>query len=135
MGTVRVLAISVVLTLSLARAESPKAPVAAKTVKAFPTKTWLESIAVGPKGTFFTSSYPDGNIYEIDSSGNSKLVAHVDGTIAGLAFQCPGDLLVSGWIGGKEPVVFHVSGDGKAEILLKLEGAMFPNGWTHLKGS
>jgi sugar lactone lactonase YvrE len=113
----------------------PGGQISARTVKAFPAKTFLESIVTTPQGSFLVSSYPDGKIYSVDPRGKTKVFAQIDGTIAGLAFQCPGGLLVNGWAGGKEPAVFHVSSDGKAELLLKLEGAMFPNGWSHLKGT
>ena len=106
-----------------------------KILKAFPVNTFLESIVATQDDAFLVSSYPDGKIYRIDSRGESKLFAQIDGTIAGLAFQCPGDLLVNGWAGGKEPAVFRVSKAGKPELLFKLDGGMFPNGWSHLKGS
>ena len=116
-------------------APRPGEAVSAKILKAFPVKTFLESIVATPDGAFLVSSYPDGKIYRIDSRGESKLFAQIDGTIAGLALQCPGDLLVNGWAGGKEPTVFKVSKAGKPELLLKLDGGIFPNGWSHLKGS
>jgi len=128
------------MTASATNAQGPQAPSSSKTVsakilKAFPVKTFLESIVSTPDGSFLVSSYPDGKIYRIDSHGESKLFAQIDGTIAGLVFQCPGDLLVNGWAGGKEPAVFKVSKAGKPELLLKLDGGIFPNGWSHLKGS
>src|SRR5262249_50635730 len=100
--------------------QAPRRPAAApstKILKAFPVKTFLESIVAAPDGTFLVSSYLDGKIYRIDSHGGSTLFAQIDGTIAGLALQCPGELLVSGWAGGKEPAVFKVSEAGKPELL------------------
>ena len=117
------------------QAPRPVGAPTAKVLKAFPVDTFLESIVAASDGAFLVSSYPDGKVYKIDSRGESKLFAQINGTIAGLAFQCPGDLLVSGWAGGKEPAVFRVSKAGKPELLLKLAGGMFPNGWSHLKGS
>jgi sugar lactone lactonase YvrE len=130
----------VVMAASTVNAQGGQAPhpagaPSAKIFKAFPVNTFLESIVATPDGAFLVSSYPDGKVYRIDSRGGSTLFTQIDGTIAGLAFQCPGDLLVNGWAGGKEPAVFKVSKAGKPELLLKLAGAMFPNGWSHLKGS
>lgn len=126
------IALIAVLTTGASRvvAAEPGGQMPARIVKAFPPKTFLESIVATPRASFLVSSYPDGKIYAVDPRGKTKVFAQIDGTIAGLAIQCPGDLLVNGWAGGKEPAVFHVSSDGKAELLLK-----FPNGWSHLKGT
>jgi sugar lactone lactonase YvrE len=128
--------LAVALLLSGHAMAAPRArPIAGQTVKAFPPLTFLESIVTTADGSLLVSSYPDGKIYAVDTTGQSHLFAQVDGTIAGLAPECGGSLLVNGWAGGKEPAVYRVSSDGRAALLLKLAGAQFPNGWSHLKGA
>jgi hypothetical protein len=118
-----------------APAEPPVQLVPTKILTQFAPQTFLESIVTTPQAGFRVTSYLEGKIYSVDSSGEAKLFAKIDGKIAGLALECPGELLVSGWANGRDPAVFRVMSDGKSELVLKLEGAIFPNGWSHLKGS
>jgi hypothetical protein len=105
---------------------------AASTVAEFPVGTFLENVAIGDGGTLYVNSYLEGKVYRIGSDRQPQLWASVDGTIAGIALNPDGSAILSGWIKGNEPAVFVVSATGRAEVLTKLDGGMFPNGVVRL---
>lgn len=113
---------------------TPKAIVSAKTVAEFAAPTFLENIAVDKTGTLFVTSLEDGKIYQIAPGGAKREFARIGGKIAGITFDRKGNLLVTGWAGGKTPSVFRVAPNGMAEVLTTIEGAAFLNGITHLGG-
>jgi len=104
----------------------------ATTVAEFPKGTFLENIAIGPRGDFFVTSYLEGKIYRITDKGSSETWAQLDGTIAGIALNPDGSALVSGWHKGKVPALFMVEADGQGRLLMNLEGGQFPNGVVRL---
>lgn len=115
-------------------ANTSKRLVAAKGIAEFPANTFLENIAVDNRGDLFVTSLEDGKIYKITPNGEKREFAEVDGKIAGIAFDRKGGLLVSGWAGGKTPSLFRISKQGAVEVLTAIDGAVFLNGITHLKG-
>lgn len=113
---------------------TPKEIVSAETIAEFPINTFLENIAVDKKGSLFTTSLEDGKIYKIAPNGAKIEFAKIEGKIAGIIFDRKGDLLVTGWAGGKTPSVFRVSATGTVETVTAIDGAISLNGITHLDG-
>lgn len=115
-------------------ADAPQKLVTAETVAQFPVATFLENIVVDDQGNIFVTSLEEGKIYKVTPDGEKSVLAHLDGQVAGLAFDRQGDLLATGWAGGDTPAVFRVSRQGEVETLATVDGAVFLNGVTHLEG-
>jgi putative intracellular protease/amidase/sugar lactone lactonase YvrE len=113
---------------------TPEEIVPAKVVAEFPANTFLENIAIAPKGTIFVTSYEEGKIYQVTPNGECSEFAHIDGNVAGIVIDHAGDLLVAGSLQGKTPTIFRVNSTGVVESLIPLPEAIFFNGMTHLKG-
>jgi hypothetical protein len=112
--------------------KTPVALASTKTIAEFPRKTFLENIALAANGDLYVTSYLEGKVYKVTASGESSVWTAVDGTLAGIALNPDGSAVLSGWIKGKDAAVFFVSATGKAEVLTKLDGGMFPNGVLRL---
>jgi sugar lactone lactonase YvrE len=97
------------------------------------TLFWKISLLIKTAALFVTS-LEDGKIYKIALDGAKSQFAKIEGKIAGIVFDRKGDLLVTGWAGGKTPSVFRVSASGAVETLTAIYGAMFLNGITRLDG-
>jgi hypothetical protein len=114
----------------------PRALAPARTVCEFPVGTFLENVIALPDGTLLVDSYLEGIIYRVEpASGRHTVFAKIPGTIAGIADADGGAFIVSGWIGGKQPGIFHVAADGTVETLVTLPDGQFPNGVVRLAGS
>jgi hypothetical protein len=112
----------------------PDAIVPAQVIAEFPVNTFLENIAIDSQGTAFITSHEEGKIYRILPSGEQSEFARVDGTVAGIAIDSTGDLLVVGSSKGTTPTLFRIRSTGMVEPLLQLPDAIFLNGMTHLEG-
>lgn len=113
---------------------TPQAIVTAKIVAEFPVNTFLENIAIDAQGDIFVTSYEEGKIYRLTPSGDKSELAKIDGTVAGIAVDRQGDLLVASSIGSKTLAVFHINRNGTVETLVTLPDAIFLNGITYLRG-
>jgi putative intracellular protease/amidase/sugar lactone lactonase YvrE len=113
---------------------TPEEIVPAKVVTELPANTFLENIAIAPKGTIFVTSYEEGKIYQITPNGECSEFAQIDGNVAGIVIEHTGNLLVAGSLQGKTPTIFRVNSTGVVEPLISLPDAIFLNGMTHLKG-
>ncbi len=113
---------------------TPRMLVPAKTIAEFPKNTFLENIVVDESGMMFITSFEEGKIYRVTPTGEKSEFAAIPGTIAGITFDRKKNLLVTGWADKKTPSVFRVSPSGTVETLTALDGAMFPNAITPLKG-
>jgi sugar lactone lactonase YvrE len=115
-------------------ANTPKALVAAQTIAEYPAQTFLENLAVNARGDIFITSLEDGKILRVTAKGVKSEFATIAGKIAGLAFDRNENLIVSGWAEGKTPSVFIVDKAGKLVSTTPIDGAMFLNGITWLRG-
>lgn len=139
-----VLVFTAVLVLSFERlaqaqlppifADVPKQIVETKTIAEFPANTFLESIAVDKQGNLFITNLEEGKIERVTPDGAKSEFSKITGKVAGLAFDKQGNLIVTGWGDGKIPSVFRVDKTGKVETLAAIDGAIFLNGITPLKG-
>lgn len=111
---------------------TPEAITPAQTIAEFPVNTFLENIAIDAQGIIFVTSYEEGKIYRLTSSGEQREFAKIDGNVAGIAIDRAGDLLVAGSV-SKIPMIFRIDSTGNVEPLVTLPEAIFLNGMTHLK--
>jgi putative intracellular protease/amidase/sugar lactone lactonase YvrE len=115
-------------------ANTPEVIVPANVVAEFPVNTFLENIAIASQGDIFVSSYEEGKIYRLTSSGDKSEFAKIDGTIAGIVIDREDNLLVASSIGSQTLAVFHINQNGTVETLVTLPDAIFLNGMTYLTG-
>jgi sugar lactone lactonase YvrE len=114
----------------------PRALAPARVVTEFPIGTFLENVLALPDGSLLVNSHLDGTIHRVTpATGAHTVFAKIPGTIAGIAAADHGTFVVSGWIDGKQPAVFHVAAEGKVETLVTLPDGQFPNGVTALAGN
>jgi putative intracellular protease/amidase/sugar lactone lactonase YvrE len=114
---------------------TPEAIVSAQTITEFPVNTFLENIAIDPQGTIFVTSYEEGKIYRITSSGKRSEFASINGNVAGIVVDRAGNLLVAASVDRKTPTILRIHSTGVVEPLVTLPDAIFLNGMTHLEGS
>jgi sugar lactone lactonase YvrE len=115
---------------------APRDLAPARVVVSYPAGTFLESVLALPDGDLLVNSHLDGLIHRVTpSNGTTTPFARVPGTIAGLAPAAEGAFIVSGWLEGKQPAIFHVSATGTVKTLLPLPDAQFPNGVARLTAS
>jgi putative intracellular protease/amidase/sugar lactone lactonase YvrE len=115
----------------------------AQVITEFPVNTFLENIAIDAQGTIFVTSYEEGKIYRITSSGECREFAKIDGNVAGVVIDRAGNLLVAAAIVGgaslkenrKTPTILQIHSTGVVESQIALPDAIFLNGMTHLEGS
>lgn len=114
----------------------PRVPAPSRVVASWPAGTFLESVIALRDGDLLVNSHLDGVIHRVTpSSGAVALFARIPGTIAGLASADDGTFIVSGWIDGTQPAIFHLSVTGEVKTLISLPEGQFPNGVTRLVGS
>jgi putative intracellular protease/amidase/sugar lactone lactonase YvrE len=113
-------------------ASTAEAIAPAQTVTEFPLNTFLENITVTPQGNLYITSYEDGRIYQITSSGDIDEFARVTGNAAGIALDSQGHLLVAGSSEDKTATVFSIDNDGNVEPVHTIPDAIFLNGMTPL---
>lgn len=114
---------------------TPEAIVSAQTIAEFPVNTFLENIAIDPQGMIFVTSYEEGKIYRITSSGERSEFASINGNVAGIVVDRAGNLLVAASVDRKTPTILKIHSTGVVEPLVTLPDAIFLNGMTHLDGS
>jgi putative intracellular protease/amidase/sugar lactone lactonase YvrE len=100
-----------------------------------PVNTFLENIAIDRQGVIFVTSYEDGKIYRITSSGERSGFAKINGNVAGIVVDRAGNVLVAASMDGKIPTLLRIDATGGIESLVTLPDAIFLNGMTHLQGS
>lgn len=114
--------------------QTPEAIVSAQTVAEFPVNTFLENIAIDHAGEMFVTSFEEGKIYRVTSTGTFTELATIAGNAAGIAVNRQGNLLVAGITDDKTPAVFQIDYSGTVELLTTLPDALFLNGMAHLTG-
>lgn len=114
---------------------TPEAIAPAQTIAEFPVNTFLENIAINAEGILFVSSYEEGKIYRIAPNGDRTEFASINGTVAGVALDHSGNVLVAGVGEDKISSIFQIAPSGTVESIVKIPEAMFLNGMTPLKGS
>jgi len=111
---------------------APVALVPAHTVAEFPINTFLESIVVSDDNTLFITSHYEGKVIRIGADGIPTTHAAIAGKATGLAATPDGSLLLSGWDEHDTCVIWRITSDGAASVLVSLPDAIFLNGVTHL---
>jgi hypothetical protein len=107
--------------------------VPAQTIAEFPVNTFLESIVVDADNTLFITSHYESKVFRIGADGVPTNHSTITGKAAtGLAFTTNGELLLSGWDLEGTSVIWHISRDGTAKLLIKMPEALFLNGLTRL---
>jgi putative intracellular protease/amidase/sugar lactone lactonase YvrE len=115
---------------------TPFAIAPSQIITELPVNTFLENIAIDVQGTLFISSYEDGKIYRVTSSGERREFASIDGNVTGVVVDRTGTLIVAGALDGKIPTIFRIDPTGTTvESLITIPEAIFLNGMTHLKDS
>ena len=71
-------------------------------------------LAFGPDGVLYVSSRADGIVYQVGTSGVSKVYAEGLGIATGLAFDPAGDL----YVGDRSGTIFKIRGGGEAETFV-----------------
>ncbi len=112
--------------------DTPIALVPAHTIAEFPVNTFLESIVVDADNTLFITSHYEGRVIRIGVDGIATTFAMITGKATGLALIPDGRLLLSGWDEQNTSVVWEISTEGTARILVSLPDAIFLNGITPL---
>jgi putative intracellular protease/amidase/sugar lactone lactonase YvrE len=113
----------------------PDAIVPARTIAEFPQNTFLENIVADREGNLFITSYEEGKIYRVTTSGETTEVADVNGNAAGIVIDPQGNLLVAGATNEKVATVFRVDRSGAVEAIITIPEAIFLNGMTPLTGN
>jgi putative intracellular protease/amidase/sugar lactone lactonase YvrE len=111
---------------------TPEVIAPAKTIAHFPLNTFLENIAVDLQGNFFVTSYEEGKIYRVTTTGDITEVANVNGNVAGIIVDRQGNLLVAGATKEKIATVFRIQPNGVVEAIITIPEAIFLNGMTPL---
>jgi hypothetical protein len=107
--------------------------VPAKTIAEFPVNTFLESIVVDVDNTLFITSHYESKVFRIGADRVPTIHCTITGKAAtGLAFTTDGELLLSGWDQEGTAVVWRISRDGTAKLLVNMPEALFLNGLTRL---
>lgn len=114
---------------------TPEAIVPATTIAEFPINTFLENIVVDSQGHLLITSYEEGKIYQVTTTGTIKEYANVGGNAAGIALDRQGNVLVAGAASDKTATVFRIDGNGLVEPCLTIPDAIFLNGMTSLTGN
>jgi len=112
--------------------DTPIALVPAYTVVEFPANTFLESIVVSADNTLFITNHYEGKVIRIGTDGVATTHAAIAGKATGLAFAPDGSLLLSGWDDQNTCVIWQITSDGTASVLVTLPDALFLNGLTPL---
>lgn len=112
---------------------TPEAIAPAQTIAEFPVNTFLENIAIDAQGTIFVTSYEEGKVYRVMPNGNHAEFAHISGTVAGIAIDRTGNILIAG-VNGQTSTIFRIDLTGTVESIVTLPEAIFLNGITHLQG-
>lgn len=113
---------------------TPEAIAPAQILAEFPANTFLENIAIDPQGIIFVTSYEEGKIYRITSSGECREFASINGNVAGVVVDRLGNLLVAAAIDSKMSAILQIDPTGVVETLVTLPDAIFLNGMTPLQG-
>jgi putative intracellular protease/amidase len=114
---------------------TPEAIALAQTITEFPVNTFLENIVTDAEGTLFVSSYEEGKVYRITSSGERTEFASINGTVAGIALESSGNILIAGVGEDKVPSIFRIVPSGIVEPIVQIPEAIFLNGMTPLQGN
>jgi putative intracellular protease/amidase len=115
---------------------TPAAIAPAQIITELPVNTFLENIAIDAQGTLFVTSYENGKIYRVTSSGERREFASIDGNVTGVVVDRTGSLIVAGALEGKIPTIFRIDPTGTTvESSIAIPEAIFLNGMTHLKDS
>jgi hypothetical protein len=112
--------------------DAPIALVVAHTIAEFPINTFLESIVVSADNTLYITSHYEGKEIRIAADGIPTTHAAITGKATGLAATPDGGLLLSGWDSDNISVVWKITPDGTASLLVSLPDAIFLNGLTPL---
>jgi putative intracellular protease/amidase len=111
---------------------TPEAIASANTIAELPLNTFLENITVDPQGNLFITSYEEGKIYQVTTSGKIQEFANISGNAAGIAIDNQGNLLISGATPEKIATVFRIDCNGNSEPIITIPDAIFLNGMTPL---
>jgi putative intracellular protease/amidase/sugar lactone lactonase YvrE len=112
--------------------QTPEAIAPAKTVANFPLNTFLENIVADTRGNLCITSYEEGKIYSVTTTGKITEIAKINGNPAGIVVDSQGDLLVAGATEEKIPTIFRVDSKGNVEAIVTIPEAIFLNGMTPL---
>jgi len=111
---------------------TPEAIVPAMAIAEFSVNTFLENIAVDSQGNLFITSYEEGKLYRVTTTGAIAEYVNVGGNAAGITFDRQGNVLVAGSTSDKTATVFRINSNGAVEALVTIPDAIFLNGMTPL---
>lgn len=111
---------------------TPEVIVSAQIIAEFPVNTFLENIAVDTEGNLLITSYEEGKIYRVTTTGDITEVANTNGNAAGIVVDHQGNLLVAGATHDKIATVFRIDHNGTVESILTIPDAIFLNGMAPL---
>lgn len=114
--------------------DTPEAIVPTEVIAEFPVGTFLENIAIDKDGNLFVTSLEEGKVYRVTQSGEVSTLVTIEGQVAGISFDNAGDLIISGQDSQSVPSVFRVSKTGELLGSTTVDGAVFLNGVTPLRG-
>lgn len=110
----------------------PEAIIPAQIIAEFPVNTFLENIAVDTEGNLLITSYEEGKIYRVTTTGDITEVANTNGNAAGIVVDHQGNLLVAGATHDKIATVFRIDHNGTVDSIITIPDAIFLNGMAPL---
>jgi sugar lactone lactonase YvrE len=114
-------------------AETQMQPVSAKTIIEWPVGTFVENLAILSDGSIAVSVHTSNAVERIDPNGQRSIFVTLPEPPAGLVARQSGGFYVASGNPGMSPGrVWRVSADGKAEMAVEVEDALFLNGLTPL---
>ncbi len=113
-------------------ANTPTAIAPSKIIANFPQNTFLENIAIDGQGNCFITSYEEGKIYRVTTTGEVSELASINGHPAGILIDDLGNLLVSGVNQEQIATIFQIDQTGVVTEIITIPDAIFLNGMTRL---
>ncbi len=111
---------------------TPEEMVPAQIIAEFPVNTFLENIIVDTEGNLSITSYEEGKIYRVTTTGDITEVVNLKGNAAGIVIDRQGNLLVAGATNDKVATVFSIDRNGTVESIITIPDAIFLNGMVPL---
>lgn len=97
------------------------------TTAAYPAGTVLENIAIAPSGDLYVSAIDSGTVFQVSTSGSSRVFGQVSGPLGGLAFDADGRLIAAG-----RNSVYRFETNGTSSLVTNIAGAVSLNGVARL---
>lgn len=117
-----------------ALAKLPRELVSTTTVATFLPLTFLQNLVVLSNGDIVVNNAFDGRIWRVYSNGSSKLVGQYPGQAFSIAESPENGYIVVGLKFDGVVAAFHILESGEMNLLVDIEGAVFPNGLESLDG-